>query len=176
MLRTARILLPGRLPDTTVLDWAGIAVLTEYPEDIDGYTDWSNLVELRPGVDARSLPVAACGRFDDNTVDRLLSISDGLGEQLWSWAPSAAWSDATQSTMPSAASPAESAHLSQFARRWRSEGFSGKAWSGEMSIEAPSYADSVIVTAPEGLLQQLTEAGLEVHRVSRGRHIPIWRD
>ncbi|UER54026.1 hypothetical protein HJG43_05045 [Kineosporiaceae bacterium SCSIO 59966] len=70
------------------------------------------------------------------------------------------------------------ARLDELVHRWGSAGFSGRAWAPEeeVVIEAPRYADSLILTAERSVLEVLMREGLEVHPVSRARDIPIWCD
>jgi len=174
---TARLLLPGRLPDGTLLTWTDIASRSGWFEPVDGYTDWSRLVELRPGIDPAMLPVAAAGIVDDETSRRLLSALHDSNEVLWTWWPLAAWSDAAQSALLDASGAAtQTASLVELLSTWEHGRFSGRADGSGSVIEAPPYADSLLVTSGPDVLARLLAVGLEVHEVTRALPIPIWRD
>ncbi len=173
----ARLLLPGRLPDGTLVTWTDIACRSGWVEPVDGYTDWSRLVELRPGIDPAMLPVAAAGIVDHETSRRLRSALHDSSEALWTWWPLAAWSEPAQSALTDASVPArQTVSLAQLLSTWEHGRFSGRAERGGSVIEGPPYADSLLVTSGPDELTRLRAVGLEVHEVTRALPIPIWRD
>lgn len=178
MTPTLRILLPGRLPDGRLCTWTEISSLTQYGEEIDGYTSWSRLVELRPGVDSGSLPSAAAGKIDDITASQLkyALMAQELATRSWTWWASAEWSDEAQEIMRNGTITHHAPLLELLEEHWVSEGFAGRAACGETTIEGPAYADSLLVTGPENVIERFADTTLECHRVSRRRHVPIWRD
>ena len=163
-----RVLLPGRSRDGSLRSWAQIAVDTGFPGEVDGYTDWSELVELRPGIDSTTLPVAAAGWIDAATGRRLLDALGRKAQRPWSWWTACA---PREEDPPDEAFESLSLLLQAHGSR-----FSGRAASHDIAFAAPPYADSLLMTGPAGLLEELSAAGLEVHRVSTVREIPIWID
>ncbi len=173
----ARLLLPGRLADGTLLTWTDIASRSGWVEPVDGYTDWSRLVELRPGIDPAMLPVAAAGIVDHETSRRLRSALHDSSQAPWTWWPLTAWSDAAQSALPDASGAAtQTASLVELLSTWEHGRFSGRAEGCGSVIEGPPYADSLLVTSGPDELTRLLAVGLEVHEVTRALPIPIWRD
>jgi len=170
--RTARLLLPGRLRDGTLLTWAQAAQRARYSAEVDGYTDWAELAELRERVPADTLPPAAAGVIDV-TATRLMAALKGHASR-WFWSPDAVWSQESQSAVGGRHGPPM--ELEELVADWMRQRFSGRAWNASVTIEAPSYADSLLVTAPEEVLARMVQEGLECHPVSKRRHIPIWRD
>ena len=163
-----RILLPGRSRDGSLRSWAQIAIDSGFPGEVDGYSDWSELVELRPGIDPTTLPVAAAGWIDAATSTRLLNALGPRAQRPWSW-----WTVCAPREEDPPDEAFESLSLLLQAHGSR---FSGRAASHDVAFAAPPYADSLLMTGPAGLAQELSAVGLEVHRVSTLRNIPIWTD
>lgn len=177
MRLTARLLLPGRSPDGGLWPWNSIAAQTGFPTPVDGYTDWSQLVELRPGIDASSIPVAAAGYLDPVTRSRLLQVFSSSPDSEWVWLPDIPWLDALQTTDASRLSQrSEVGAFRDLAASWAHRRFSGRAQCETSLIEAPPYADSLLVTTTDDVFHRMVSAGLEIHEVTRARHIPIWCD
>jgi len=159
------------------LTWTDIALGSGWFEPLDGYTDWSRLVELRPGIDSAALPTAAAGSIDDETSQRLWSALHDVGEVPWTWWPLAVWSGAAQSARPdSSCAATESGSLSELLSTWEHGRFSGRAEGGGWVIEGPPYADSLLVTSGPAVLARLLAVGLEAHEVTKALPIPVWRD
>ena len=165
-----RVLLPGHTPDGTLHTWSDIATTTGYPRAVDGYTDWTELVELRPGTDVARLPSAAAGWVDPITAGHLTTALDSPARRPWTW-----FAGAHSPARASSAQPFVS--LTQLLATLQHH-YHGQAISGDaaVSIRAPRYADSLLVTGPPTLLHDLRSHGLEAHPVNPDQPIAIWVD
>lgn len=171
-----RVLLTVEMPDGAQARGTDIATVTGYPGDVDGYTSWSDLVELRPGVDVAALPRTATSGLDRDTALRIGNALDATATPRWRWSPNTSWNDDTQRAEIAAGDPPILLTLTDLLASWGRGGAAGRAECGDRVIEAPSYVDSILITGNDELLDRLVRAGLEAHAVSRARRIPIWRD
>jgi len=176
-MKTFRLLLPGRMRDGSLLTWTSIAELSGYPSEVDGYTDWTNLTELRPGRNGSNLPTVAAGTIDSDTFKRLADGFGQLARTPWTWDPRAIWDSQSQRSMPShGEEDIKRGTLNELLIVWRSSRFSGLAETTGATLEAPPFPDSLIVSVDESFVDGLSHAGLELFPVSRLRPIRIWSD
>ena len=150
--------------------WSEIPPLSGYPGPVDGWTSWPELVELRPGHAVERLPTAASGRVDARTAEALRVV---LRDPVQCF-PSSEWDEHAQLSRPRDGGVARTA--GDALDGWCVGGFSGRAASPSLVIEAPAYADSLLVTCAPDVARRLVSAGAEAFEVTRARPIPLWTD
>jgi len=162
-----RLLLPARLhSNDRPTPWRQVAADYRYAEDLDGYTSWSRLTQL-PG-DGRWEPPAYEAPSGRMSADMLLALRRVLAGVA---GPDATW----RSRSPIASSRTSEGSLEAISASWTTSGFPGRAWTSDLRIglAAPPYADSLIISGPAGLRQELITSGLEAFPVSRREPDPI---
>ena len=164
-----RLLLPARLHmNDRPTPWRQVAADYQYAGDLDGYTSWSRLTQL-PGDGGWEPPwyESPSGRM---SADMLWTLRRVLARRA---GPDATW----RSRFPIAAASTRTSEgsLGAISALWTTSGFPGRAWTADLRIglAAPPYADSVIVSGPAELRQQLITSGLEAFPVSRRAPDPI---
>lgn len=161
-MKTFRLLLPGRMRDGSLLSWTSIGELSGYPSEVDGYTDWTNLTELRPGREGSNLPTVAAGTIDSDTSKRLADGFGQLARTPWTWDPRAIWDSQSSRSMPSHVKDMKRGTLNELLTIWRSSRFSGLAETTGATLEAPLFTDSLLVSVDESFVDGLSHAGLEL--------------
>ncbi|MGL5818676.1 MAG: hypothetical protein ACRCYR_14010 [Phycicoccus sp.] len=161
-----RLLLPGRMPGGGSLPWWRVAQLTGYAEVVDGDTDWASLVELRDGIDVAALPTSAAGWIDPATAEGLTRAFGAQASRPWRWVRA-------HEVGTTADRVVDYASFSHLLDELRAHPFDGTASGGDVRLEAPRYADSVMIRCPEEVWRTMEGLPLEVHRVSHLREVPI---
>ncbi|MGL4177244.1 MAG: hypothetical protein ACRCSN_14335, partial [Dermatophilaceae bacterium] len=118
-----------------------------------------SLVELRNGVDVGVLPTSAAGWIDPATAEGLTQAFGEHATRPWRWVRVNHVNTATDEGV----AHASFAHLLD---TLGPQPFEGRAWGGEVRLEAPRYADSVLIGCPEEVWRAMETLPLEVHRVS----------
>ena len=164
-----RLLLPARRHrNDRPTPWRQVAADYQYAGSLDGYISWSRLTQL-PGDGGWEPPwyEAPGGRMSADMLRTLQQILTEVAGPDVRWRSSSPI--ASLSTGPSEGS------LGAISALWTTSGFPGRAWTSDLRIglAAPPYADSVIISGPAELRQQLTTSGLEAFPVSRRAPDPV---
>lgn len=175
-MKTFRVLLPGHMRDGSLLPWKAVAELCGYTSAVDGYTEWSHLTELRPGRDSGKIPRVAAGIIDEGTANGLARGFVSISGDTWKWDPDAVWDSFEQRAIPRPQEFHRMVTFRELLDRWKSWRLMGVAYTSQATIEAPPFADSLLASVDEFLVDDLTNSGLEIYPVSRLRQINIWSD
>ncbi|HET9649843.1 MAG TPA: hypothetical protein VFP34_16640 [Microlunatus sp.] len=178
-----RLLLPARTVDDEPLDWRRVMAERDGAE-LAGVTDWGTLdfndLTTYPG-DGRAPQLVVqhpAGRFGSGQLATLAAIPQ-IGAARWFRDEQAA--GASPQRFGIAAPGHVSGDGSGFASLsagWTRGGFRGRVWTADrqIALAAPGWADSVIVSAPRGVADDLLAGDLEVAVVRRCAPLPITTD
>lgn len=187
--KNVRVLLPGRRPGGGApAPWAQIAGSTGAGIDIEGTVRWSALADAAFRATGTWPYSPAAGWVDAAVATVLMDILSGPGgpeapwlgarpDDLDAFAPGAALTADGVTRVDSPWGPAVAGSLAAVVSTWRHVGFPGWARSaGQGSretsaedgivIEAPRYADSLVVHGPRELAYALVRSDPEAFVVS----------
>ena len=111
----------------------------------------------------------AGGRASHSTISQVSNVLAEVGGVLDQWLHwPLFYGDGLRSGVPM------TVKLSDFNRAWSSHLFPGRIEQpGCIRLDAPPYADSIIMSGPHQLVVSAEKAGLEVVRVARSTPLPV---
>lgn len=164
----ARLFLPliGSVGDDRI-SWTEYVRRRGKPNKLDGYSEWGVISELSgTGRDEGELDFhPAPGSADQYTISVAIAvISDACGNGPH-------WNSIIDPVFGRGEVGYSASHLGDL---WTVHSFPGQIWSDDcgVGLASPAYADSIIVSGPAALIQQLNANGLEIFRVAPNHRLP----